>query len=128
MRQSHQGIASSALFVFVAGLVLWPPGAVYWTTLAAVVGDGATLVLVVLLASGLGAGFVWLTRVRVRRFATGGVLAYALWIVVIEAISNPDSPAHIVWYGVLLGSFTVGAVAAAALGGGIDRSGEDGGG
>ena len=128
MRQSLQEITASALFVFVAGLALWPPGAVYWTALAAVVGDGPTLAVVVLLATGLGAGFVWLTRVRVRWFAVGGGLAYALWMVGIEATTTPDSPAHFLWYAVILGSFTAGAVLTAALVGGPDRSGDEGGG
>ena len=128
MRQSFQEITSSALFVFVAGLALWPPGAVYWPALASVVGDGPTLALVVLLALVLGAGFAWLTRVRLRWFAAGAVLAYALWMVGIEATTNPDSPAHFVWYAVLLGSFTAGAVLTAALAGGIERSGDEGGG
>ena len=122
VRQSLQEITSSCLFVFGAGLALWPPGLVYWSALASVVGDGPTLVLVALLAVAIAAGFVWLTRVRVRSFVGGGGLAYALWMLGIEATSSPDSPVHFLWYAVLLGSFVAGAVLAAGIADDSDRS------
>ncbi|MFB6103430.1 MAG: hypothetical protein ABEJ73_12820 [Haloplanus sp.] len=100
---------AGAAFVFLAGLALWPPRAVYWTAVAAVLGDPLTLALVGLLAAGLGAAFVRVTGASLRAFAGGGVAAYAVGMLVIEALIMPDSPVHLVWYGGLLGCFVGGA-------------------
>jgi hypothetical protein len=78
------------------------PEAVHWTRLAAVVGDGVTLSVVCLLAVTLGVAFAWLTDVDVPSFAVGGLLAYAVDMAAIEVWLSPDSPAHLVWYAVLL--------------------------
>jgi hypothetical protein len=86
------------------------PEAVHWTRLAAVVGDGVTLSVVCLLAVTLGVAFAWLTGVDVPSFAVGGVVAYAVGMAAIEVWLSPDSPAHLVWYAVLLACL-VGGVA-----------------
>ncbi|MHB9285680.1 hypothetical protein ACKVMT_01405 [Halobacteriales archaeon Cl-PHB] len=109
MSRSPRAVAASWLFVTVAGVVLWPPGAVYWESVAAVVGDAVTLGVVAGVAVALGAGFVWQTGVGLRAFAIGGGLAYASWMVGIEVTMTPDSPVHFIWYGGLLGCFLAGA-------------------
>jgi len=102
-------VASSAVVAVLVGLALWPPRAVYWTGVAAVVGDGVTLAVVCLLAVALGAAFAWLAAVDVRSVAVGGVVAYAVGMAGIEATLSPDSPVHLVWYAVLVGCFVGGA-------------------
>jgi hypothetical protein len=102
MALHRRAVAGSAVAVFLAGLALWPPRAVYWTRLAAVVGDGVALSVVCLLAAAVGAAFAWLTGVGVRPVAVGGLVAYAVGMVAIEVWLSPDSPAHLVWYAVLL--------------------------
>jgi hypothetical protein len=102
-------VAGSAVAVLLAGLALWPPGAVYWTRLAAVAGDGIALSVVALLAAALGVAFAWLTGVDVASFAVGGLVAYAVGMGAIEVWLSPDSPAHLVWYAVLLACLVGGA-------------------
>lgn len=102
-------VAESAAAVFLVGLALWPPRAVYWTRLAAVVGDGVTLVVVCLLAFVLGTGVAWLTGADLQSFAVGGLVAYAVGMVTIEVWMRPDSPAHLVWYAALLTCLVGGA-------------------
>ena len=109
MALHRRAVAGSAVAAVLAGLALWPPRAVYWTQIAAVVGDGVTLAVVCLLAAALGAAFAWLTGVDVPSFAVGGLLAYAAGMVAIEVWLSPDSPAHLVWYAVLLASLVGGA-------------------
>jgi len=113
MPSTLRSVAVSAAFVFLVGAVLWPPRAVYWTRLAAVVGDGVTLAVVGLLALALGAAFARTTAVDARAVAAGGVVAYVVGMVLIEATLTPDSPVHFVWYAAL-GACLVGG---AALGG-----------
>lgn len=110
MALHRRAVAGSAVATFLAGLALWPPRAVYWTRLAAVVGDGITLSVVVLLAVALGAVFAWLTGVDGPSFAAGGLVAYAVGMVAIEVWLSPDSPAHLVWYAALLACLVGGAV------------------
>lgn len=102
MALNPRAVVASAVVAFLAGLVLWPPRAVYWTRLADVVGDALTLAVVCLLAVALGAAFVWLAGVDVPSFAVGGLVAYAVGMVAIEVWLVPDSPAHLVWYAALL--------------------------
>ncbi|AXG09729.1 hypothetical protein [Haloplanus rubicundus] len=109
MALHRRSVAGSAVATFLAGLALWPPRAVYWMRLAAVVGDGVTLAVVCLLAVTFGAAFAWLTGVDVLSFAVGGGVAYAAGMVAIEVWFLPDSPAHLVWYAVLLACLVGGA-------------------
>ena len=102
--------AISALFLFIAGLALWPPGNVYWDHVTEIVGNSVTLAMVIAIALGVGAVFVWGTSIDVPLVAVGGGLAYVGWMLVIEATMTPDSPVHFVWYGVLLASFIGGAI------------------
>ena len=101
MRSPLRTVAASAAFVFLAELVLWPPRAVYWTRLAAVVGDGFTLVFVGLVALSLGVVFAWITGVAVQPFALGAFAAYVVGMIAIEVVLTPNSPVHLVWYAAL---------------------------
>ena len=104
-----RAVARSAVAALLAGLALWPPRAVYWTRLAAVVGDGPTLTLVALLAVGLGAVLARVAGVDFPSFAVGALLAYAVGMAAVEAWLSPDSPAHLVWYAALLACLVGGA-------------------
>jgi len=106
-----RAVAESAAAIFFAGLALWPPRAVYWTRLAAVVGDAVTLAVVPLAALVLGAVLRRVTGVDLPSFAVGGLVAYAVGMAAIEVWLTPDSPAHLVWYAALL----VGLVGGAAV-------------
>ncbi|QPV64756.1 hypothetical protein I7X12_09190 [Halosimplex litoreum] len=117
-------VAVSAVFAAVAGAVLWPPGAVYWTAVAATVGEAATLALVVVAAIALGAAFGALTGVRVREFAAGTAGAYLLGMAAIAAARSPDSPVHLFLYGAVAACLVVG-VAAARVRAGAPRRSDD---
>jgi hypothetical protein len=108
MGRQLRAVARSAVVAFVAGLALWPPRAVYWKRLAGLVGDGVTLVVVLLVALGVGVAVTWLSGVGVRSFAGGGLVAYAVGMVAIEVALSPDGPAHLVWYAALLCCFVAG--------------------
>jgi len=103
-----RAVAGSAVFAALAGLALWPPRAVYWTRVAAVVGDAVTLAVVATLALALGMAFATLADVAVAPFAVGGLVAYAVGMVAIEAWLAPDSPVHLVGYGALLACLVCG--------------------
>lgn len=90
--------ATSAVFASLVGAVLWPPGRVYWTSVAAVVGEAATLVVVATAALGFGVAFAWRTGLSTVRFAVGCLAAYAVGMAAVEAAVAPDGPAHLVWY------------------------------
>lgn len=109
MPATVRDVLTSAFFVLAAMTALWPPRAVYWERVSAVVGDGPTLVLVGVVAVGLGGVFARLTGVSSRSFATGTVLAYATGMVAITPVLSPDSPAHLVWYAVLAVAILAGA-------------------
>ncbi|RCU46453.1 hypothetical protein DU504_03500 [Haloplanus salinus] len=102
MTLHRRAVARSAVATFLAGLVLWPPRAVYWTRLATVVGDAVTLVVVCLLALAVGAVLARVAGVDFPSFAVGALLAYAVGMAAVEAWLSPDSPAHLVWYAGLL--------------------------
>jgi hypothetical protein len=104
---------SSAAFVVVAGAVLWPPGAVYWTAVAAVVGDGVALAVVGMLAVALGAGFAHATAVDVPWVAAGGAVAYVAGMVVVDVVIQPESPVHYVLYAGVLVALVAGAALSA---------------
>jgi hypothetical protein len=104
-----RAVAGSAAAISLVGLALWPPRAVYWTRLAAVVGDAVTLAVVLLLALALGAAIRRVAGVDVRAFAVGGLAAYAIGMASIEVALTPDSPVHLVWYAALLACLVGGA-------------------
>lgn len=101
----------SALFATFAGATLWPLGAVYWSPL----GGALSLAVVATLAFALGAAFARVTGVRPGAFAAGGVAAYAVGMVAVEATIGPDSPVHLLLYAGLLVCLLVGVVAVARL-------------
>lgn len=105
-------LAAAGLAVAV-GLVLWPPGAVYWTPLAAAVGDGPTVALVAGLAVAAGAAAGRLTGVRGREFLVGTLAAYAAGVAALEATVAPDGPVYLVWYGALAGCLVGGTAVGA---------------
>ena len=109
MALEPHAVARSAVATVLAGVALWPPRAVYWTRLAAVVGDAPTLALVALLAVGLGAALARVVGADLPSFAGGGLVAYAVGMAAIEAWLSPDSPAHLVWYAALLACLVGGA-------------------
>jgi len=100
-------VLSGAVALGVA-LALWPPGRVYWTALADRVGDAPTLVLVSVLAFGLGAWFVRTSGVSLEHVLAGTALAYAVSMVGIAVVIEPESPAHLALYAGLYGAFVAG--------------------
>lgn len=108
-REVAAGVAVGTL----VGVALWPPGAVYWDGVAEDLGDGPTLVLVVVVAGGIGGTVGRLSGLRARGFAAGVGVAYVGGTVALEAAVGPDSPAHLVWYGVLAACLAGGAAAGA---------------
>jgi len=102
MTRRPRDVAASGAFALLSGVVLWPPGAVYWTGVAAAVGEVPTIGLVVFSAVALGTAFGHVTRIGVRRFLGGGVPAYVVGMVAIRVVPAPDSPVHLVWYAGLL--------------------------
>ncbi|WP_251329847.1 hypothetical protein [Haloplanus pelagicus] len=110
MERAVREVVASGAFALLSGTVLWPPGTVYWTAIAAVVGKSVTLGVVLLVAVGFGVGFGRLTRVRARRFLVGGVAAYVVGMVAIEVVSSPTSPVHLVWYAAVLACLVGGTV------------------
>lgn len=110
MALSARGVLLSWGLVFVAGLALWPPRAVYWEAVAAHVGETLTLAFVGLLAVGLGAAAVGGTHIQVQSLLAGAVIAYGSGMVAIEVVVSPASPVHLIWYGVLLCCFVGGGL------------------
>lgn len=98
-----KSIARSWAFVLTVGAVLWPPGVVYWEPVATIIGDGATLLLVGVVAVGIGAAFIRIATIDMASFIVGGVLAYLTGMAVLELALSPESPAHFVLYAGLLG-------------------------
>lgn len=110
MRFERSGLFVSYGLALGAGWILWPPGAVYWEGLAAVIGDGPTLVLVGSLALGLGGAVRWVTHATYPTFFAGAVGAYLTGMAVIERTFVPDSPVHRLWYLGLLACFLGGGL------------------
>lgn len=123
MSPSPRAVAASALLAFLVGGVLWPPGAVYWTALAAVIGDGPTLALVALLSALAGAAAVRVGGLDPASLALGGALAYVLGMALVGVVVATDSPAHLLLYGALLVCFLGGAAGARYAGGSRTRPG-----
>ena len=116
MSDRFVAVAGSALFALVAGVALWPPGAVYWEALATVAGDGPTLVVVAVIGLALGATFVRATDVSVVDLASGVLLAYVAGMATVEAVIRPDSPVHLVGYGALAACLVAGGTLGARAG------------
>lgn len=103
-------VVASALAFLLAGYALWPPGDVYWTSVAARIGDAATMAVVLALAAGVGAGVGTVSDVDFEHLAVGGGIAYAVGMAVVEIATSPDSPVHLILYGGLLVCMLLGAV------------------
>lgn len=100
----------AAAFVLAVGVVLWPPRNVYWTVVSETVGQTATLVTVAVLALVAGAWFARTAAFALTHLVVGALGAYLAGMAAIEVLLTPDSPAHLVWYAILLGSLLGGAV------------------
>ncbi|WP_247008258.1 hypothetical protein [Halorientalis litorea] len=119
MERSVRDVAASAVFVAVAGTVVWPPVEAYlvWSRLPALAGLGDAVVLpVVLVAVALGAAFGRVTGIGPRPFAAGTVVAYVAGMVALELLLSPASPVHLLLYGVLAVGFGAGVAGVAVLG------------
>ncbi len=106
----------SAVFVFVAGYVVWPPTTFHWEFLEGVVGGAVLLALLAVLCVVLGAAFAVVTGVRLSTFVAGGIAAYLVGMWGISRIMTPDSPVHFVLYGVFLVLFVAGVAVPEAYG------------
>jgi len=102
-------ILAAAALALVGGLLLWPPGRVYWTGVADVLGETPTLALVATLAALLGVWFARTAGLALTHVLVGALLAYAAGMAAIEVLLRPESPAHLVWYGALLACAVGGA-------------------
>lgn len=94
-------VGLSAVFVFVAGVVLWPPRTVYWTDIAGEPGGGPTLALVGTVAVVLGMAYQYLTDVGPVGYVAGSVVAYVVGMGAIALVLAADSPVHLAWYALL---------------------------
>lgn len=107
-------IASAAVVLVVLG-VLWPPDYVYWTALTDPFGETPTLVIVAALAVGIGAWVGRTTGFDLPTLVLGSVIAVGVVMGAIEVLLEPDSPAHLVWYGALTVCIVAGAATWTAL-------------
>jgi hypothetical protein len=103
-------VVLSAIVVLLAGLALWPPGAIYWTKVAGDIGGGPTLALVGAAAVVIGTLFEYVTEVAIPAFAGGMVLAFA-GLATLATLTAPDVPVWIVWYALLVICLFVGVTA-----------------
>lgn len=108
-----RAIALATGVAFVAGLVLWPPGHLYWDVIAGEFGAGATLALVGALGVAVGAAFEFVADSGVANAAVGTLVALA-GLVTIAALSAPDVVAYAGWY-VLLGACLLVGVASVVV-------------
>ena len=108
MALAYRDVLVSGLFALAALAVLWPPGAVYWTRVANVLGNGPTLAIVGVVATGLAVAFARVTDVGVRRFALGTSAAVIAVTVGIALLLSPDSPVHVFLYAALAGCLVAG--------------------
>lgn len=115
MPRRHLEVAAIAIACFVVGYTLWPPGHVYWTALAGVVGDSLALVAVAVLAGLAGVAITPATDVRLANLAAGGAVAYLAGMALVEATTTPDSPVHLSLSAWLLGCPLSGALAERSL-------------
>ncbi|AGB32257.1 hypothetical protein Natpe_2441 [Natrinema pellirubrum DSM 15624] len=120
MRSRSTGVLTSAVLAFAVGYVLWPPGYVYWTRVADVLGEPLTLALVALLAAVGGAVATLRLAVPLADLVAGSVLAYAVGMALLESVITADSPVHFLLYGGLVLWYWLGATVAA-----VGRSSRD---
>lgn len=109
MERTLRNVVVTALLAYAAGYILWPPGRVYWTTVADVIGEPVTIAVVLLLAGATGGVSATLSGADPIHIAIGGSVAYTVGMVLVETITTPDSPVHFVLYGTLLVCWVVGA-------------------
>ena len=110
MERTFSSIGTSGVGIFLAGVLLWPPGAVYWGALAARVGFVSTVVAVFVLCAVAGTGVALVSDVPIRTLVMGGLGAYAIGLVPLALLVAPASaPEYAVVYGGFLGSFVLGA-------------------
>ncbi|WP_455448391.1 hypothetical protein [Natrinema thermotolerans] len=95
MRSRSTGVLTSAVLAFAVGYVLWPPGYVYWTRVADVLGEPLSLALVALLAAAGGAVATLRLAVPLAELVAGSVIAYAVGMALLEAAITADSPVHL---------------------------------
>ena len=102
-------VVAGAVVLFAVGAALWPPpgDSVYWAVLP--VGGRATLLVVSLVAVGVGAVVGWATGIDLPFLAAGGAAAYLVGMRLVGAFVRPDSPVHLVAYGALLACLLLGA-------------------
>ena len=119
MDRSIQDVAASAVFVTVAGTVVWPPveASLVWSRIPALDALCDVVVLpVVLVAVALGAAFGRATGIGPRPFAAGTAIAYVAGMIALELLLLPASPVHLLLYGALAVGFGAGVVGVAVLG------------
>ena len=113
-------VAASAVVLFVVGIVLWPPADVLWEWWGVLPesmrGDLVLLAMLFVSSGAAGAGLSRLVGVGLAELAVGGVIAYAVGMGLIEIAIAPDSPAHLLLYGVILVGAFLGAVGGNAIG------------
>lgn len=114
-------VAVATAFVLVAGLLLWPPRNVYWEQVGALVGDDATSAFVAVLAAGLGAWFARTSGLSFRHVVAGATLAYVAGMAAVEVVLQPDSPVHLLWYGLVLAALLAGVLGWETLRWYVDR-------
>lgn len=117
-------IGASAAVALLAGALVWPPveGLRYWTRLEPI-GD-AVVIPVAVVSVLLGAGFARFVPVAPRSFAVGATGAY-LGAMGAIALTGPESPVHLVLYGIVLLGLIVGVGGVAALRGGDGSENEE---
>ena len=110
MERTLSSIGSSGVGIFLACVLLWPPGAVYWGSLAARVGFVSTVAAVFVLCAVVGTGVALVSDVPIRTLAIGGLGAYAIGLVPLALLIAPMSASeYAVVYGGFLGSIVLGA-------------------
>jgi hypothetical protein len=103
-------VGASAVVAATVLLLLWPPTAVYWGRVAAVVGETPTLASVVVTAAGAGAWFARTSGFALLPVILGTGAAYATGMLGIAVWLAPGSPSHFLWYGLLAGAMVCGAL------------------
>jgi hypothetical protein len=99
----------TAVFAFVAGAVLWPPGWAYWLVVAPMLGDSGTVAVIYFLTMALGLAFTAITLFPLRAIVAGGGAAYLAGMVALTVTVTPAGWFQYVWYAALLGCFLGGA-------------------
>ena len=111
MERNLSSIGTSGVGIFLAGVLLWPPGAVYWGSLAARVGFVTTVAAVFVLCAVVGTGVAMVSDVPIRTLAIGGLGAYAIGLVPLALLLAPASASeYAIVYGGFLSCFVLGAV------------------